>query len=258
MNKLYYMDAGSLSEMEKNLAQTKEGFSLGDFINQRETVRFDKQRIAYIDVRGGLIDDAPNIYKELGNTDYRDIRGEIAGAMAEGAKGIIFTVDSPGGTVAGAEETAKMIEALPIPSVTYYHGLGCSAAYKVFCSATAIVAAPSAEVGNIGTILTYQDASKYMEKLGVTTHSITNEGADLKSTFHSMPLTAEQEAFLQESINEAGEAFKNHVQSNRPGISEEVFKAGWYKGEKALELGLIDHVGGLMDAREILQATINT
>ena len=122
MNKLYYMDAGSLSEMEKNLAQTKEGFSLGDFINQRETARIDEQGIAYIDVRGGLIDDAPNIYKELGNTDYRDIRGEIAGAMEAGAKGIIFTVDSPGGTVAGAEETAKMVEALPIPSVTYYHG----------------------------------------------------------------------------------------------------------------------------------------
>ena len=49
MNKLYYMDAGSLSEMEKNLAQTKEGFSLGDFINQRETARIDDQGIAYID-----------------------------------------------------------------------------------------------------------------------------------------------------------------------------------------------------------------
>jgi ClpP class serine protease len=61
---------------------------------------------------------------------------------------------------------------------------------------------------------------------------------------------------LQDSIDEAGTAFKNHVLSNREGIDPEVFKAGWYKGERALELGLIDKVGTIEDAKEILRATM--
>jgi protease-4 len=250
------MDAGSLDEMQANLTKAQEGLSMADFVNARKAPTMDEEGIATIDIRGALIDDAPAIHGKIGNTDYRDVQRDLVAAQAAGAKGILLSISSPGGTVAGAEETAKMIEALPIPSVTHYHGNGCSAAYKLGCGTMASVAAPSASVGNIGTIMVYQDASKLMERMGVEVHAITNEGADLKSTLHKMPLSDEQKQFLQSSINDAGESFKNHVLSNRPDIDHEVFKAGWFKGEKAVSLGLIDMVGSEQDAKNILRATM--
>ena len=150
-----------------------------------------------------------------------------------------------------------MIESLPIPSATFYNGTGCSAAYKLGCSTMASVASPSASVGNIGSILVYKDASKAEERMGITTHVITNKGAEFKSTEKNGKLSEDQEKFLQESINGMGESFKQHVLSNRPDIDHEVFKAGWYKGEKAVELGLVDQIGTLEDAKQILRATMS-
>ena len=41
---------------------------------------------------------------------------------------------------------------------------------------------------------------------------------------------------------EHGAAFRATVEGNRPNIDAEVFRAGWYSGEKAISLGLIDTV----------------
>jgi protease-4 len=257
MNNLYYMDAESLHEMQANIDKAQEGLSMADFVNVRKERSIDEQGIATIDIRGVLREDAPPIHSKIGGTDYKEIRNDIQQVQADGAKAILFTIASPGGTVAGAEETAKMIESLPIPSATFYGGQGCSASYKLGCGSMASVAAPSSNLGNIGTIQVYKDASKAMERLGVVTHVFTNKGAEFKSTMQNGPLSKEQEAFMQESINDAGESFKQHVLSNRPEIDHEVFKAGWYKGDKAVELGLVDQIGTLEDAKQILRATMS-
>jgi ClpP class serine protease len=76
--------------------------------------------------------------------------------------------------------------------------------------------------------------------MGVEFHCMTNEGADLKGTFRDSPMTDSQREFLQEQLNEHGAAFRETVEGNRAGIDPEVFRAGWYSGEKAVELGLID------------------
>ena len=256
MNNLYYMDAESLHEMQANLTKAQEGLSMADFVNARKERSIDEQGIATIDIRGVMKEDAPAIHSKIGGTDYREIRNDIEQVQADGAKSILFNISSPGGTVAGAEETAKLIESLPIPSATFYSGAGCSAAYKLGCSSMASVASPSASVGNIGTILVYKDASKAEERMGITTHVITNKGAEFKSTMNN-GISSEQEAFLQESINDMGESFKKHVLSNRPDIDHEVFKAGWYKGDKAVEIGLVDQIGTLEDAKNILRATMS-
>jgi ClpP class serine protease len=60
--------------------------------------------------------------------------------------------------------------------------------------------------------------------------------------------------FLQESINSAGEAFRDHVTEGRTNagamLDPEVFRAGWYSGDKALELGLADAIATRAEARD--------
>jgi protease-4 len=98
----------------------------------------------------------------------------------------------------------------------------------------------TAMIGNIGTIISWYDYTGMLRDMGIEPKAITNEGATLKSTFHLEP-NAEQLAFLQESANQHGETFKSFVASRRD-VDDEVFRAGWYSGNRALELGLADAI----------------
>ena len=80
-----------------------------------------------------------------------------------------------------------------------------------------------------------------MAAMGLSQEVITNEQADLKGTFRDSPMTAEQRQFLQEEVNAMGKQFKQHVEAQRD-VDPEVFRAGWYSGERAQDLGLIDAI----------------
>lgn len=232
------------------------GIQLEDFFELRPAAAIDGDGIAHIHIHSALVDSCPAIYEKLGLcTRYSTITAETTAAVEAGARGIVYHVDSPGGTVSGCVETAKMIANLPIPTIAHCHGLACSAAYKLAAGCDAIVATESATVGNIGTIMSWMDCSEFWRSNGIEFKAIVSEGADLKSTFHLEPDEAQVE-FLQESINEAGKAFRDHVAAGRAAagatLSDEVWRAGWYSGKRAGELGLIDDIGDAESARQRL------
>ena len=248
---IYHILPTELTELHAQLEQSKEGVDFSRYINLRPKSTMDESGIATIHITGGLMDNCPQIFKDLGCTDYRDIRADISQAIQNGAKGIVFYVNSPGGQVAGAEETAQIIAGLPVPAVTFYDGLGCSAAFKLGVGTDYSIATPSSQVGNVGTILSFVDSSKVMEAMGYEIVTITNDGADLKDTFHKLPLTEIQKGFLADEINEAGTRFQMHVENHRD--IDPVYKlAGWYSGEKAVSLGFTDELGDFQTAYDRL------
>lgn len=229
---------------------------LADHYTLRPTSSIDENSIAHIEVRGAMLAECGKIYERCGLAiRYSTIISETNDAIGQGAKGIIYKINSPGGTVSGNIEASELVTSLTIPTVSYCEGLACSAAYKFASGTTAIVASKSALMGNIGTILSWSDWSKFREKWGIETKAITSEGADLKSTFHLEP-NEEQLAFLQESVNESGAAFKAHVIAGRSKggneLSDEVWRAGWYAGERTMSLGLVDAIGTYDEAYEQL------
>lgn len=229
-----------------------------DFFELRPESVLDADGIAHIHIHGALVDSCPAIYEKLGLcTRYATIRGEMQAAIEAGAKGILFHANSPGGTVSGCVEAAKDIMELGIPTAAYCSGLACSACYKLIAGTDAIIASESATVGNIGTILAWEDCSEFWREQGIEFKALTSEGADLKSTFHLEPNEA-QIAFLQEGINEAGKQFRDHVTAGREAagaaLDPEIWRAGWYSGDRAERLGLIDGIGQAEDARQWLIA----
>ena len=223
----------------ESIKAAQQGFSLEDFITPRKAMTIDDDGVAHIDIKGSLIDNAPAIYEKIGATDYRSLRDEIEGA--QDARAIMFRVDSPGGTVAGLSEASAAVSNSNVPTVAYCDGMACSAAYHLASSADYVVASPSADVGNIGTVLAWMDDSELLASIGMKMEVITNEGADLKGTFRDSPMSESQREFLQQEVNALGEQFKQHVASNR-NVDEEVFRAGWYQGERAKSLGLVDAI----------------
>jgi len=225
-------------------ARSELSLSFADFFEFRPETTINANGTAMVHVHQALVDSCPPIYEKLGLvTSYGTIQQDVEAAIQKGAKRVAFVINSPGGSVAGLRELSEFIMDLPIPSMAYC-SFACSAAYYLAASTLGIVASPSGLVGNIGTILSWADTDKAWEKFGIEWKAITNEGADLKSTFHLEP-DAVQLAFLQEWINDSGGEFRNHVSSRRPGIDEEVFRAGWYSGERAIDLGLIEGMGSL-------------
>lgn len=225
------------------------GITMADFFSPRQSMQIDDHGIAHIDIKGALLDNAPAIHEKIGATDYRTIRNEID--AAQDAQAIMLRIDSPGGSVAGLEEASNAIKDSAVPVYAYIDGMGCSAAYHLSSSAKDIIASPSATVGNIGTVLSWIDDSALMAAMGLSQEVITNEQADLKGTFRDSPMTAEQRQFLQEEVNAMGDQFKNHVESQRQ-VDPEVFRAGWYSGERAQSLGLIDAVSSYDYAHETI------
>ena len=236
-------------------------FDWSDFYNLRKPMEIDVDGIAHIQIAGALMNKCPAIYEKLGlATRYATIIEETENAVSSGARGILYHVDSPGGTVAGVTEAGSAIFNAGVPTAAHCHGLACSAAYWLTSGTGAIFATPSAEVGNIGAIISWADCDKFWGDMGVTFKALVSEGADLKSTFHLEPDEA-QLAFLQDSINEAGRMFREHVTTGRAAagasLDAEVWRAGWYSGNRAGSLGLIDDIGSAEDAKKALVEAIS-
>jgi ClpP class serine protease len=245
-----------LEAAEKSGGEERSDSYWEQFYTLRKPVHLDANGIAHVEVRGALLEKAPPIYEMLGLvTRYSTIVAESKMAKAMGAKGVLYFVDSPGGTVSGVIEGGEAITNLDLPTVAFCSGLACSAAYWLASGAGQIVATPSAFVGNIGAIISWADCDQFWADMGITFKALVSEGADLKSTFHLEPDETQLE-FLQGSINSAGESFKDHVKAGRAAASAsldpEVFRAGWYSGEDALVLGLIDGIGTREDAASLL------
>jgi len=237
----------ALSALE--LAENASLLDNPDFHTQRLPMGIDADGIAHIQIRGALLNKVGQIYERNGlATAYSTVIRETEAAVAEEAKGILYYVDSPGGTVAGVVEAGQAILNARIPTAAFCYGLSCSAAYWLTSGTGMIVAAPSAQVGNIGAILSWADCDAFWEGMGVKFKALVSEGADLKATFHLEP-DATQIEFLQEGIDEAGRLFREHVAAGRSAaagdvLNDEVWRAGWYSGERAESLGLVDFIGG--------------
>jgi protease-4 len=230
------------------------------FYTLRKAAFVDANGIAHVEVRGALMDRAPKLYEQLGlATRYSTIIEESSAMKTAGAKGILYHVDSPGGTVAGVIEGGAAITDIGLPTVAHCNGLACSAAYWLTSGANQVIASPSATIGNIGAIISWADCDAFWEDMGITFKALVSEGADLKSTFHLEPDEA-QLAFLQESIDEAGASFREHVAKGRSAagasLDDEVWRAGWYSGDRALALGLADGIGPVSDAIDALTMMI--
>lgn len=223
-----------------------------DFVRQRPEMEIDEDGFAHISVYGVTAMHLSNIEKSCGNTGYDQIIEEIKMATKRGVGGFFFNFDSGGGMVQGCDEAARAISSIKVPTVAFCETYMCSAAYYMGSGCNQIVATSTAVIGNIGTICPWIDESKMWEVEGLEFDPIVSDGAELKSTFHGPSITNEQRQFLQDNVNNAARMFRDHVSMHRD-VEDEVWRAGWYSGEEAQMLGLIDEVGDEQEAMDLLK-----
>ncbi len=156
---------------------------------------------------------------------------------------VILSFDSPGGSCRGLPECGAVLDELAARKrvVAYADGLCCSAAYYLACSASEIYAAPSASVGNIGTILAAVDRSREWEMKGWRLELFAS-GALKGIGAAGKEWTDAERDFFRGWMEKKFQEFKGLVQARRPQVREECFDGRWLDGDLCPALGLTDGV----------------
>lgn len=205
------------------------------------------QSVAVVRMAGTLMKHTPS----MGGTSTVQLRRDVrAAAQDDKVSGILLSIDSPGGTVAGTYELAAEVKAARRKKPVWAHvdDLAASAAYWVASQADAVYAGnPTAQVGSIGTFQVVYDLSKQAEAEGV--RPLVFKTGPLKGgAIPGAPVSDEQAAYYQRNVDGVQEHFDAAVRAGR-GLSAEELKAvrsgGVFPAAEAAERRLIDGIKGL-------------
>lgn len=176
-------------------------------------------------------------------------------------RALIVTIDSPGGTVGGGEALTRAIQRIAAkkPVVAVMGGTAASAGYMVAMPAERVFARGSTLTGSIGVLLQTTEFSDLLARLGVRAEALTSGALkDQPSPFR--PLTEEGRAALQSVINDMYDQFVTLVAEGRRMPVERVRALAdgrTFTGRQALAEGLVDEIGGEVEARAWLARVKN-
>lgn len=203
-----------------------------------------EQSTATVRIRGLLMPDLGVDLVDFGVTGYDVIEHYIhyANSLPQ-ITDIVLDIDSGGGYVKGVQHCADVIMQSAKPIRTFVSGDMYSAAYWLGCSTESIEAASYSGVGSIGVYAEHFDRSRQLENMGVVARLFRS--SKWKGAFSSnRPLSEEEQARLQQSIDDTADKFFTHVAEMRNLSKKAVadFEGDTFSAEKALELGLIDRI----------------
>jgi protease-4 len=171
---------------------------------------------------------------------------------AKSVKGVILSIDSPGGTTAGGEAIYDAVRTLTAekPVVAQVGTLAASAGYMIASATDHIVARKSSIVGSIGVLIQYPDVSGLMDKLGIKLEEV--KSSPLKAAPSPFkPTTDDERAMVRSMILDSYDWFIGLVQERRSMSREQVLAladGSIFTGRQALDKKLIDEVGGEKEA----------
>lgn len=196
-------------------------------------------------VGGGFIQ--PNSVEEIIEQIY-EIKQD------KNIRAVILRINSPGGTVGSAQEIYHELQSLKeerkIPIIASIADMGASGGYWIALASDTIMANPGSMVGNIGVIMGNYDLSNLQEKFGIGYTTIKSARyKDLLSSWRDM--SDPEKEILQNLVNDIHQQFVLTLRHSRNLTQEKALELAdgrIYSGNQALQLGLIDELGGFQDA----------
>jgi protease-4 len=169
-------------------------------------------------------------------------------AKSDTIKGVIVSINSTGGATTGGEALYESLRKLAAakPTVATVGTFGASAAYMAAIATDHIVARRTSLTGSIGVIFQYPEVSGLLDKLGVKVEDI--KSAPLKAEPNPFkPTTPEARAVIDGVVKDTFAWFVDIVAQRRklPWSDARTLADGRiYTGRQALEVKLIDEIGG--------------
>ncbi len=215
------------------------------------------EHLAVLYATGDITDDSGN-----GIVGSEMVPQIVQLADDDDVKGLLLRVNSGGGSAFASEQIWEALEYFKSKGKPFYVSMGdyaASGGYYISCGADRIIADETTLTGSIGVFGMIPDASGLItDKLGVNFSTIESNRNALPPSLVS-PLTPEQSSALQESVEHTYDLFTKRVAQGRGMSQEDVKKIAegrvWV-GSSALELGLVDDIGTLAEAEDLIRTKI--
>lgn len=173
------------------------------------------------------------------------------------AEGVVLDINSPGGTPVQAaiihDAILRFKKQYSKKVIVVGEDMLTSGAYYVAVAADKIYVNPNTLTGSVGVIVKGFGFVDLMQKLGVERRVYTS-GTDKDRLDPFMPQTESDVTKIKEVMAVVQKNFAQAVIDGRKGklkkSPEELFTGDFWSGSTALELGLVDANGNLMDAME--------
>jgi protease-4 len=176
-----------------------------------------------------------------------------AAAADPNIKAVVLRVNSPGGSYVASDSIWREVvrtRNAGKPVVVSMSDVAASGGYFISMAADAIVAQPGTVTGSIGVITAKPVLTEALGKVGVSTDSVVlGQHAGMFSTSH--PFTTEEWQIVDAWLDRIYADFTGKVAAGR-GLSaervHEIARGRVWTGADALELGLVDELGGVEEA----------
>lgn len=222
--------------------------SLADYIlATRKTAKGDHIAIVYAE--GAIVVGEGNVGQVGGTKLAREIR-ELR--QNEKVKAIVLRVNSPGGSALASEviQHELRLAKRKMPVVVSMGTVAASGGYWISAYADKIYAEPNTITGSIGVIGMFMNIKEIANRHGFTFDVVkTGKFADALSI--SRPKSPEEMAIIQKEVDDVYADFLRKVSEGRDqplAKIEKIAEGRVWSGEDALELGLVDELGGLKKA----------
>ncbi|MEQ9209003.1 MAG: signal peptide peptidase SppA [Pseudomonadales bacterium] len=232
----------------------------GDFYNFTNAISYyqsevedyseDSPRVGYIVAKGQIFDGV----QAPGSIGGDSLAYQLKQArLKEDLSALVLRVDSPGGSAFASEVIRRELELYKeadIPVVISMGSLAASGGYWISTPADEIWATPSTITGSIGAFAVVPVIDRSMNALGLNTDGV--DTTPLSSAFRlDKPLSDQAKSIFQSQIDFLYNEFLQIVSEGRNLSMEQLEPiAGGrvWTGTQALDLGLVDHLGGQFDA----------
>ena len=206
-------------------------------------------RIAIVYAQGPILNtkgSADIIGKEAINKAFQEI------LESDKIKAVVLRVDSPGGDALTSEIILNASRALKgkKPLVVSMGNVAASGGYYISSLADRIFADPMTITGSIGVLAAFPNIRGMTNRIGINAEQVTtHKNAMGYSPFE--PLSEGFEKSTISAIEKVYHTFKSRVSEGRSlsmEIVEEIAQGRVWSGKNAVEIGLVDTLGGLQEA----------
>jgi len=248
--------------LEEAVGSTPNYIRLESYDGDRQWRR--GQRVAVVFAQGSIRRGSGGVDPWTGSTfiGSRDLARDLREiAENDSVAAVVLRIDSPGGSALASDLILREVELLAErkPLIVSMSDLAASGGYYIASKAAKIVAEEATITGSIGVFGGKLVTRQFEQELLGMSHDDMKRGenADIYSSLE--PFTPEQVERVQNMMIRVYDTFRQHVAAGR-NLSleevEEIAQGRVWSGERALEIGLVDELGGLDRALELARETL--
>ena len=250
---MYNDEIGNLLASKMDLSSEKdiEYVTLDNMMSLPEAKKsYDKEKIAVVymlgDIDGGSSFGNDGINSDRITKILREINDD------DNIKAVVVRINSPGGSAYGSEQIWRALSLVreQKPVIVSMGDYAASGGYYIACASDSIVAQPTTLTGSICIFGLIPNIKGLTDKLGIDFDVVrTNEKSDMPSL--NRAFTPQERDLMQAFVNRGYDLFIKRCAEGRNMAEEEiraVAEGRVWSGEMALQLGLVDELGGLEKA----------